>query len=166
MVLTGCLPLRLAYQAIDSSVMVLIAATLALGLAMDKSGAIQWMAGQVTDLLGGFGPRGVLAGLFLLAVVINALISNNAVAVLFTPLGIAIAQKLGVRPEPFIFGILFGASCDFSTPIGYQTNTFVYGPGGYRFLDYLRVGLPLTLVLFVVAMIIVPWWWPFTAVTP
>ncbi|MBM3985883.1 MAG: hypothetical protein FJ296_09385, partial [Planctomycetes bacterium] len=166
MVLTGCLPLRLAYAAIDSSVVVLIAGTLAMGLAMEKSGAIAWMAQHVTEALDGFGPHGVLAGLFLLAAVVNALISNNAVAVLFTPLGIAIAGQLGVRPEPFIFGILFGASCDFSTPIGYQTNTFVYGPGGYRFRDYVRIGVPLTLVLFVVSMIIVPWWWPFTKVVP
>ncbi len=166
MVLTGCLPLRLAYSAIDSSVMVLIAGTLAMGVAMENSGAIAWLAGQVTGTLGDLGPRAVLAGLFLLATAINALVSNNAVAVLFTPLGIAIAGQLGLRPEPFIFGILFGASCDFSTPIGYQTNTFVYGPGGYRFLDYVRIGIPLTLVLFIVAMIVVPWWWPFTAVTP
>jgi len=164
MILTGCLPLRLAYAAIDSTVVVLIAGTLAMGLAMDKSGAIDWIAGQVVTLLGAHGPRVVLGGLFLVAVVVNALISNNAVAVLFTPLAIRIAGQLGVAPEPFIFGLLFAASCDFSTPIGYQTNLFVYGPGGYRFLDYMRAGIPLTLVLFVVAMIIVPWFWPFVAV--
>lgn len=166
MVLTGCLSLRAAYSAIDASVMVLIAGTLAMGLAMDKSGAVDWLATQVTALLGDLGPHAVLAGLFLLAAVVNALISNNAVAVLFTPLGIEIARQLGVAPEPFIFGILFGASCDFSTPIGYQTNLFVYGPGGYRFVDYVRIGVPLTLVLFLVSMVIVPWWWPFTAVAP
>ena len=164
MILTGCLPLRLAYAAIDSTVVVLIAGTLAMGLAMDKSGAIDWIAGQVVTLLGAHGPRVVLGGLFLVAVVVNALISNNAVAVLFTPLAIRIAGQLGVAPEPFIFGLLFAASCDFSTPIGYQTNLLVYGPGGYRFLDYMRAGIPLTLVLFVVAMIIVPWFWPFVAV--
>jgi di/tricarboxylate transporter len=104
------------------------------------------------------------AGLFLIAAVINALISNNAVAVLFTPLGIQIAHQLHVSPAPFIFGLLFAASCDFSTPIGYQTNLFVYGPGGYRFSDYMRVGVPLTLVLFVVSMILVPFFWPFVTV--
>jgi len=164
MILTGCLPLRLAYQAIDSSVIVLIAGTLAMGAAMDKSGAINWIAGQVSDILGHYGPHVVLGGLFLIAAVINALISNNAVAVLFTPLGIRIAHELHVAPEPFIFGLLFAASCDFSTPIGYQTNLFVYGPGGYRFLDYVRVGVPLTIVLFIVTMIIVPFFWPFVAV--
>lgn len=164
MILTGCLPLRLAYQAIDSSVVVLIAGTLAMGLAMEKSGAIAWIANEVVATLGHYGPRFVLAAMFLIAVVVNALISNNAVAVLFTPLGIGIAHEMGVAPEPFIFGLLFAASCDFSTPIGYQTNLFVYGPGGYRFLDYIRVGVPLTLVLFVVAMLIVPIFWPFRAV--
>ncbi len=166
MILTGCLPLRLAYAAIDSTVIVLIAGTLAMGLAMDKCGAIDWIAGQVVTLLGAHGPRVVLGGLFLVAVVINALISNNAVAVLFTPLAIRIAGQLGLAPEPFIFGLLFAASCDFSTPIGYQTNLFVYGPGGYRFLDYMRAGIPLTIVLFIVSMILVPWFWPFVPVAP
>ena len=164
MVVTGCLPLRLAYQSIDSSVVVLIAGTLAMGAAMDKSGAIGWVAGQIAGVLGHYGPRVVLGGLFLVAAVINALISNNAVAVLFTPLGIQIAHQLHVSPAPFIFGLLFAASCDFSTPIGYQTNLFVYGPGGYRFSDYMRVGVPLTLVLFVVSMILVPFFWPFVTV--
>jgi di/tricarboxylate transporter len=166
MVFTGCLPLRLAYGAIDASVLVLIAGTLAMGLAMEKSGAIATISHQLLDVLREYGPRAVLAGMFLLAAVVNALISNNAVAVLFTPLGIEIARGLGLSPEPFVFGILFGASCDFSTPIGYQTNLFVYGPGGYRFLDYLRIGIPLTIVLFTVSMILIPWFWPFVPVLP
>jgi di/tricarboxylate transporter len=166
MVLTGCLTLRQSYAAIDASVIVLIAGTLAMGLAMEKSGAIDAISQAMLGVLQGWGPRAVLAGIFLLATVINALISNNAVAVLFTPIAISIARTLGLQPEPFIFAVLFGASCDYSTPIGYQTNLFVYGPGGYRFSDYVRIGVPLTLVLFAVSMLVIPWLWPFTAVIP
>jgi di/tricarboxylate transporter len=164
MVLTRCLTLRQAYAAIDSSVVVLIAGTLAMGLAMEKSGAIDFISEGVLAGLRDYGPRAVIAGIFLLATIINALISNNAVAVLFTPLAISIANTLGYAPEPFIFAVLFGASCDFSTPIGYQTNLFVYGPGGYRFSDYARIGIPLTLVLFAVSMVVIPWFWPFVPV--
>ncbi len=166
MVLTGCLSLRQGYSAIDASVIVLIAGTLAMGLAMEKSGAIENISSAMLDFLQDWGPRAVLAGIFLLATLINALISNNAVAVLFTPIAISIARTLGLQPEPFIFAVLFGASCDYSTPIGYQTNLFVYGPGGYRFLDYVRIGVPLTLVLFAVSMLVIPWIWPFTPVVP
>jgi len=164
MVLTGCLTLRQSYAAIDASVVVLIAGTLAMGLAMEKSGAIESISDAMLGMLQDWGPRAVLAGIFLLATVINALISNNAVAVLFTPIAIAVARTLGLQPEPFIFAVLFGASCDYSTPIGYQTNLFVYGPGGYRFSDYVRIGVPLTLVLFAVSMVVIPWIWPFTPV--
>ena len=164
MVACGCLTLRQGYSAIDPAVLVLIAGTLAMGLAMEKSGAIAAISSEMIRELAGFGPTAVLAGTFLLAAVVNALISNNAVAVLFTPLAVEIAHGLQLAPEPFIFGVLFGASCDFSTPIGYQTNLFVYGPGGYRFSDYMRIGVPLTLVLFAVSMLVIPWYWPFTRV--
>jgi len=166
MVLSGCLTLRQCYAAIDASVLVLIAGTLAMGLAMEKSGAIDAISGGMLGVLRGWGPRAVLAGVFLLATVINALISNNAVAVLFTPIALSVARTLGLQPEPFIFAVLFGASCDYSTPIGYQTNLFVYGPGGYRFSDYVRIGVPLTIVLFAVSMVVIPWIWPFTPVAP
>jgi di/tricarboxylate transporter len=166
MVLTGCLTLRQSYAAIDATVIVLIAGTLAMGLAMEKSGAVHDISRAMLDLLRDWGPRAVLAGIFLLATVINALISNNAVAVLFTPIAISVAATLGLQPEPFIFAVLFGASCDYSTPIGYQTNLFVYGPGGYRFSDYVRIGVPLTLVLFAVSMLVIPWFWPFVPVAP
>jgi di/tricarboxylate transporter len=166
MILTGCLPLRRAYNSIDLTVVVLIAGTLALGRAMEKTGAVEVITGGLLPWLRGYGPHAVLAGVFLLATVITAFISNNAVAVLFTPIAIQVGRELGLAPEPFIYAVLFGASCDFSNPIGYQTNLFVYGPGGYRFLDYVRIGVPLTAVLFLVSMLLIPWWWPFRPVTP
>jgi di/tricarboxylate transporter len=98
--------------------------------------------------------------------VVTALISNNAVAVLLTPLAIDTAAALGYQPMPFVFATLFGASASFATPIGYQTNLFVYAPGGYRFTDYVRIGVPLNIVLFLVSLWVIPWYWPFHAVTP
>jgi di/tricarboxylate transporter len=166
MILSGCLPLRRAYNAIDLGMLVLIAGTIALSLACEKTGLVARAGDLVVTLLEPHGPHAVLAGLFLAATVLTALISNSAVAVLFTPMAVGVAARLGLQPEPFVYAVLFGASCDFCTPIGYQTNLLVYGPGGYRFTDYVRLGVPLTLVLFAVSMLIIPWWFPFASSGP
>jgi di/tricarboxylate transporter len=162
MVLTGCLPLRLAYSWIDSTIVVLIAGMLALGTALEKTGIASEVAGSLVEVLRQHGPTAVLAGIYVLAMVVTSVVSNNAVAVLMTPIAVDAAAVMGLNPTPFVFATLFGASACFATPIGYQTNLFVYGPGGYRFSDYLRVGTPLNAVLFVAAMIVIPWWFPLT----
>jgi di/tricarboxylate transporter len=166
MILSGCLPLRRAYNAIDLSMLVLIAGTIALGRACEKTGLVSLAGHNVVAWLEPYGAHAVLAGLFALATAVTALVSNSAVAVLFTPMALAVAARLGLQPEPFVYAVLFGASCDFCTPIGYQTNLLVYGPGGYRFTDYVRLGVPLTLVLFAVSMLIIPWWFPFASSGP
>ncbi|MGQ0553553.1 MAG: SLC13 family permease [Planctomycetota bacterium] len=166
MVLTGCLPLRRAYNSIDLSVLVLIAGMIALGLAFQKTGLVDVTSRYVVQWLQPYGPHAVMAGIFLLSTVLTALVSNNAVAVLLTPMAVSVAASMGLQPYPFVYAVLFGASCDFCTPIGYQTNLFVYGPGGYRFTDYVRIGVPLTLVLFAVSMVVIPWWFPFEAALP
>lgn len=161
MVLTGCLSMRMAYDAIDMSVVLLIAGMLALGRALDKTGVISETSGWIVDSLQEMGPLPVMAGIYLLSTVLTSLVSNNAVAVLMTPIAIQTAISLGYHPEPFVFATLFGASASFSTPMSYQTNLFVYTPGGYRFTDYLRLGVPLNALLFVVAMWVIPLYWPF-----
>ena len=103
----------------------------------------------------------VLAAVYLLSSILTELISNNAVAVLLTPIIISIALALGVDARPFIVAMMFGCSASFATPIGYQTNTYVYGAGGYRFSDFLRVGVPLNLILWLVATWLIPKFWPF-----
>jgi di/tricarboxylate transporter len=160
MVLTGCLSLRVAYSSIDSTIVVLIAGMLALGLALQQTGVAALAGNAMVDLLAGYGPLAVLAGVYFLAMLVTAVISNNAVGVLLTPIAMNAAITMGYHPAPFIFAVLFGASACFATPIGYQTNLFVYGPGGYRFTDYLRVGAPLNLLLFIVALFVIPWIWP------
>lgn len=162
MILLRVLPLRLAYSSIDMSIVVLIAGMLALGAALEKTGLLHHAATGLTGLLHEHGPRAILGGIYLLSALLTCLVSNNAVAVLMTPLAIDTAHELGLGPAPFMFAALFGASASFATPIGYQTNLFVYAPGGYRFTDYLRIGLPINVVMFIVALFLIPWYWPLT----
>ncbi len=160
MVLTRCVPIRLAYASIDFSILVLIAGMLALGSALEKTEVIHAVATWSVTALDDFGPTSILAGIYLLTAVLTATLSNNAVAALMTPLAIDVGETLGYQPAPFLFAVLFGASACFATPMGYQTHLFVYGPGGYRFTDFLRIGIPLNIVLFIAAMVVIPWIWP------
>ena len=137
----------------------MIAASFALGAAMEKSGLAAVAARLVLDLSGGSGVHGALFGLVLATVVTTELITNNAAAALLFPIAFASAQQLGVDPRPFAIAVAVAASNSFLTPIGYQTNTMVYGPGGYRFFDYVRVGLPLTVSTVLTTVIVIPWWW-------
>jgi di/tricarboxylate transporter len=161
MVLTGCLPMRSAYNAIDFSIIVLIAGMLALGLAIERTQIAHAVSTSLVSTLSQYGPVAVLAGIYVMAMVVTAVVSNNAVAVLMTPIALDAAVTMEVHPAPFLYGVLFGASACFATPIGYQTNLFVYGPGGYRFADYLRLGTPLNLLLLLAALVVLPWWFPF-----
>jgi di/tricarboxylate transporter len=161
LVLTGCLPFKEAYQALQANVLMLIAGTIALGLAMDKTGTSRLYAQIFLSALNGFSPPWVLGGFILLTSLGTQVLSNNATAVLLLPIAVATAQGLGVDAKPFIMGVVFGASACFATPIGYQTNLLVYGPGGYRFSDFLKLGIPLNLLVLVGATALIPLFWPF-----
>ena len=137
-------------------------------LALDRSGAAALIAGGLVSGIDHFVPlehRAIfmLAGLYLITTVLTEILSNNAVAALMAPIGLGVASALGLDPRPFVVVIMFAASAAFATPIGYQTNTYVYGVGGYRFSDFLRIGIPLNVLCFVMAMIIVPRVWPLVA---
>ncbi len=160
MMATGCLPLREAYRALQSNVLLLIAGTIALGMAMDKTGASQHYADLFLSALDGWPPSLVLGGIILLTSISTQLLSNNATAVLLLPIAISAAAGLGVNPKPFIMAVCFGASACFATPIGYQTNLLVYGPGGYRFSDYFKLGIPLNLLVLVMGALLIPVFWP------
>ena len=161
LMLTGCLPFKEAYQALQANVLLLIAGTIALGLAMEKTGTSQVYARLFLGALDGLSPLWVLGGFLLLTSLSTHILSNNATAVLLLPVAISTAQGLGVDPMPFIVGVVFGASACFASPIGYQTNLLVYGPGGYRFGDYLKVGIPLNLLVVGGATLLIPVFWPF-----
>jgi di/tricarboxylate transporter len=161
MIVTGCLQMRDAYRAIQADVLLLIAGTLALGIAMEKTGTSQLYAEAYLKLFAGLSPGFVLGGFILLVSISTQILSNNATAVLLFPIAVSTALGLGVDPKPFIMALCFGASACFATPIGYQTNLLVYGPGGYRFSDYLKLGIPLNLVVLILGTTLIPIIWPF-----
>ncbi len=149
-----------ARDAVDLDVVVLIAAAFGLAAAVEVSGLADLVAGGVVDLLAVFGPRGILVGVSVATIALTGMITNNAAALLMFPIAVSTAARLDLDPRGFVVAVAIGASVDFLTPIGYQTNTMVYGPGGYRFSDYSRLGAPLTLVVVVLVAVIVPQAWP------
>ena len=159
MLATGVLTLRQAAFALDRRIFLMVAASLALGTAMMDTGAAAALAQGVIALSGGAGPPVLLSVLFLLVALLTNVLSNNATAILFTPIAIGLAKGLGADPMPFILAVLFGANCSFATPIGYQTNLLVMGPGHYRFGDFLRVGGPLVVVIWLAFSLMAPMLW-------
>ncbi len=159
--ITRCVQPQEAYRAIEWKVVFMIFGMLGLGMAIEKSGLAQLIANGMTHGLGIENPWIMLSLMYLLAAVMTEIISNNAVAVLLTPLAIIVGQTLGADPVPFVIAVMFGSSASFSTPIGYQTNTFVYGAGGYKFGDFFRVGFPLAVILWLIASFLIPILWPF-----
>ncbi|HEX9592869.1 MAG TPA: SLC13 family permease [bacterium] len=162
LILTNCISLADAYRAIQGRILVLIIGTLALGLAMEKTGAGQYLAQGLVDFLGPLGPVAVISGIYFLTSLLTEVMSNNASAVLLIPIALGTAEAMGLASRPFIMAVLFGASASFATPIGYKTNTLVYAPGGYRYRDFIRMGVPLKLALWAVATWLIPRLWPLT----
>ncbi|BBL77026.1 SLC13 family permease [Methylomagnum ishizawai] len=160
MLLTGCCSVSEARKSLDGQVLLAIAASFGLGKALELSGAASGVAHGFLALVGDE-PWLALALFYFLTVVLTELLSNNSVAVLMFPLALAIADKLGVSFWPFVVAVMIAASMGFSTPIGYQTNLMVYGPGGYQFRDFVLFGVPLNLLMGIVALIVIPWVWPF-----
>ena len=161
MAIGRCIRLRFAYRSLQPDVLLLIIGTIALGKAMEKTGAASYYASLFMELFQGWGPRGILFGILILTSLSTQLLSNNATAVLILPIAISAATTLGIDPRPLVIGVCFGASACFATPIGYQTNLLVYGPGGYRFLDYLKIGIPLNILVIIIGTFFIPVVWPF-----
>jgi di/tricarboxylate transporter len=161
MILTGCLQLRDAYRAVEGQVLLIIIAAIALSAALEKTGASELYANAFLSLFTGASPVLALSGVIFLTSISTHLLTNNATAILILPIAISAAQGLGVDPKPFIIAVCFGASACFATPIGYQTNLLVYGPGGYRFSDYFKLGMPLNLLVLFMGSIFIPVIWPF-----
>lgn len=160
-VLTGCMTMDDAYQAVDWKSLVLVAGMLPLSTALEQVGMVSLVAGGLAAALGPSGPVMVLAGLFLLTALLTQVISNTTTAVLIAPVALATAQTLGVQPQAFLMAVAVAASMAFATPVATPVNTLVITPGAYRFRDYLRAGIPLILIALVVAVAILPLLWPF-----
>ncbi len=159
MVVTGCLRIDEAYQAIDWKIIFLLGGILPLGLALQETGAASWLSGAFLGSVTSRGPVAVLAVLYITTAVLTEGMSNNAAAVLLAPIALSVANHMGVDPRPFLVAITFAASTSFATPVGYQTNTMVYGAGGYRFSDFSKLGIPLNLIFWVLAVLLIPHFW-------
>lgn len=159
MLLGGVLNVRQAGRAIDRNVVMMIAAALALGAALQETGGAAFLAGLMLQAAGDAGPGAVLSGFFLLVALLSNVISTKATAVLFTPIAVGIADGLGVSVEPFAVAVVFAANCSFASPVGYQTNLMVMAPGNYRFTDFARAGLPLLFLVWAAFSLFAPWYY-------
>lgn len=158
--LTGAIDAEEAFSFIDGRLLALIFAMLAIGAALESAGAVALIAGALAPKLTGLPPFLIVWAIYLLTSVLTELVTNNAVAVVVTPIAIGLASAIGIDPRPLVVAVMIAASASFATPIGYQTNTLVFGPGGYRFSDFLRVGVPLNLTMGLIASAVIPLIWP------
>jgi len=159
--LARCIDADEAFAAIDGRLLTLILAMLGVGAALEKTGAVQLVVEAAAPWLAGASPQVVLFALVLVTSILTEVVTNNAVAVVMTPIAIALAASVGVDPRPFVVGVMMSASASFATPIGYQTNTLVYMAGGYRFMDYVRIGVPMNIIVGVVTALTIPLFWSF-----
>jgi di/tricarboxylate transporter len=171
LLLSGCMKAKDAYASVEWSILIIIFGMLALGQAMDSTGASLLIAESMTALVGKLAPEHhqniiMLALIYLITSTFTEFLSNNAAVALMVPIALGIAATLGIDPRPFVVASCIAASASFATPIGYQTNTYVYGVGGYRFFDFTKVGLPLNIICFLVTVCVVPMFWSFDIVKP
>jgi di/tricarboxylate transporter len=164
MVLTRCLTMEEAYRAIEWRAVFLIAGMLPLGIAMQETGTAEYLAGKVMDALGGFGPWPVIMGLYGVTALATMIIPTAALVVLMSPIVLSACAELGIQPQTAMMAVAMAASASFTSPISHPANILVMGPGGYRFSDYIKIGVPLTLVVFVAVMLLLPILWPLTPV--
>lgn len=157
---TRCIDADEALGFVDGRLMALIFAMLAVGAGLENSGAVELVVAWISPTLAKVPHWGLVLAVYLLAMALTETVTNNAVAVIVTPVAISLGTQLGVDPRPLVIAVMMGASASFATPIGYQTNTLVYGPGGYRFSDFIRVGLPLNVLMAVTAAAVIPLVWP------
>lgn len=159
--LTGCVPMHKAYKGISWTSVVMIAAMIPMGIALQKTGTAQLIANTLVDYLGSIHPVMLLGGIFLLTTTFSQVINNSATAVLMAPIAMLAASSLNISPEPFMIVVAISASTAFLTPVGTTTNAMVMSAGGYKFMDYLKVGAPLLLMFFIISLVLVPIIWPF-----
>lgn len=160
MILTGCLTPEEAYRAVDWKIIFLLAGVLSLGAALEKTGGAELLSTLLLPVGEALGPVALISAVYLATTILTETMSNNATAVLMASIAIAAADAIGADARPFLMAVTFAASASFMTPVGYQTNTMIYGPGQYRYGDFIRVGGPLNLVFWIVATLLIPVFWP------
>jgi len=158
--LTRCIDSDEAFSFVDGRLLAMIFAMLAVGEGLDHSGAVSMIVGSVKPWMEGLSPFLMILCVYFLGLIMTEFLSNNAVAVIYTPIAMELAVSLGLDPRPFAVAVMFSATLAFATPVGYQTNMMVYGPGGYRFSDYMRVGIPLNIITGLLASALIPLLWP------
>ncbi|MEY8831419.1 SLC13 family permease [Sedimentitalea sp. XS_ASV28] len=158
--ITGCIDSDEAFSFIDGQLLALIFSMLAIGAALESSGAVSLVVSTIAPVLETLPPFLVVWAIYLLTSILTELVSNNAVAVVMTPIAIGLASAMGIEPRPLVVAVMIAASASFATPIGYQTNMLVYGPGGYKFTDFMKVGIPLNLSIGILASALIPLIWP------
>ncbi len=161
MILSGCIRGSDALQSIQLQVVLLVGAALGMGKALEISGAASYIANSILETVGSTNPVVILAVIYVLTVILSEFLSNNATAAMMGSLAFATAVQMNVSPRPFLIGVTIAASCAFASPIGYQTNLMVLNAGGYKFIDYVKVGLPLNFICLIIAMIVIPLAWAF-----
>jgi di/tricarboxylate transporter len=161
MIITGCVSIDEAYEAVDWKSIVLIAGMLPMSIALEKVGLVSLVAEGLTDSLGNMSPLMVLGGLFLLTSLFTQVLSNTATTVLIAPIGLVTAQNLGIQPYSFLMGIAIAASMAFASPVASPVNTLVMGAGHYRFSDYIKVGIPMIIIMLLISLLVLPLLWPF-----
>jgi len=161
MVLTGCLTMDDAYESIDWRTVFLVGGMLTLGIAMENTGTAQYLSDLLLGAIGDLGPVALLGGVYVLSALITQPMSNAAAVVLMVPIAVEIASSFDANVLTFTMAVVVGAATSFMTPVGHKANVLVFGPGGYKFFDYTRVGILLTIFLFIVSMIFLPILWPF-----
>jgi len=160
--ITQCIEAEDAFSFADGRLMVLIWSMLGIGKAMELSGAVDVLDGIISPLMVGLHPFFMVWFIYIITSILTEMVSNNAVAIIVTPIAIGVGINLGIDPRPLVVAVMISASASFATPIGYQTNTLVYAPGGYEFKDYLKIGLPLNIIIGLVASFLIPYIWPLT----
>lgn len=166
MIVTRCIRVDEAARSLDLATLLLLAGTIPLGIAMLNTGMAPRIVEGITGAVGVEHPVIIISALYLLTAILTSFLSNTAAAVLLTPLAIDLGIAMNIEPQPLLMAVAFGASACFATPIGYQTNAIVMGPGGYTFGDYLRIGIPLTIILWIAATVLIPLFWPIIECTP
>lgn len=161
LVFTKCISLEETYKSIEWNIIFLLGGILSLGIAMEKTGAALLLANNIVTLIGILGPVAIVAAFYLITTLFTELMSNNASAVLLAPIAIAVAESMGISARPLLMAVTFAASASFMTPVGYQTNTMIFGVGQYKFSDFLKVGAPLNLIFWILATLFIPVFFPF-----